>query len=127
MTATPYASITDGSTTVNFVGNPDLKSILHSNGAAYDPLGYGFTVVSVDVIREGVTWTMVAIPSTQTNDDALKALLKGGNELTITYPDGVTTMNVVVDPATDPAGEEQFSTILWQLVNTWTVKFWQSS
>ena len=120
----PVATITDGTTTIDFVGNPDLRPFIHPVGAAYNPLGYTKTVMSVDVAREGVTATMVAIPSTASNDAALKAMLKEMVPLTITYPDD-STITVGVDPATDPISSLQFSTYLWQYVNTWTVKFFE--
>lgn len=118
------ATITDGTTTVTFIGNPDYKPLLHSNGAAYYPLDYPYTVLTVDVIRQGGTWTMVAIPNSVANDASLKALLMEGVPLTITFPD-TSTMVVGIDPATDPIGAVQYSTWINDFVNTWTVKFFE--
>ncbi len=118
------ATITDGTTTIEFIGNPDFKPLIHNNGAAYYPLDYGFTVLTVDIARRGGTWTMVAIPNTVENDQALWALLMENVPLTITFPDG-STMVVGIDPATDPVGTTQFSTWLDNYVDTWTVKFFE--
>lgn len=123
------ATITDGTTMITFIGNPDFKPLIHNNGAAYYPLDYPYTVLTVDVARRGGTWTMVAIDpdtgtSSQAADDALWAMLMENVPLTITFPDG-STMVVGLDPATDPVGTAQYSIWLNNYVNTWTVKFFE--
>lgn len=124
-----YCTIYDGTTTVFFFGNPDVKPFIKLVGASYDPLGYGKTVVTRDVARRGATWTMVAIDSgtllpTIAADAALAAMLGRPVPLTITDPDG-TTMVVTPDPGIDPVGIITYSQWLFQYVNTWTVKFFE--
>ena|ERR1700691_1823967 len=125
----PYASITDGTTTIPFIGNPDMKPFVHTVGAAYNPLGYNLTVMSSSTIVRGVTATMIALDadtfkSTQAADNALQEMLMEFVPLTITWPDG-STITVSPDPATDPISSAQFSIWLDNYVNTWTVKFFE--
>jgi hypothetical protein len=128
-----FCTVTDGTTTLKFFGNPDYKPLLHVVGQALNPLGYSKTVVSRDgPAKRGGTWTMVAVDDetllpTIASDAALEALLLGVAPLTITFPDETTTMKVTPDPATDPLGATVYSQWLFQYVNTWTVKFFEVS
>ena len=128
-----FCTINDGTTTISFFGNPDYKPLLKPVGAAYDPLGYDFTVVSVDAVgaKRGGTWTMVAVDPTSllptvAADVSLETMLREALPFIITFPDG-RTMNVAVDPATPPTGAIAYSSWLFQYVDTWTVKFFEVS
>jgi hypothetical protein len=128
---TNWATITDGTTTIDFLGNPDFKPFIHNVGAAYYPLGYGKTVGTTDVARRGITLTMVALDSTSHKptiaaDAALQTMLMENVPLTITFPDGATTITVIVDPATDPISTAQYSYWNWAYYNTWTVKLFEA-
>lgn len=129
---TDYSTITDGTTTLQFIGNPDFKPFVHNVGAAYYPLGYAYTVVTMDAPRRGITLTMIIIDDSTdepslASDQAFEAMLMEGIPLTITWPDEVTTMVVTPDPQTDPISTAQYSLFNWSYLNTWTVKFFEVS
>lgn len=127
---TDYSTITDGTTTLQFIGNPDFKPFTHAIGAAWNPLGYGLTTMSLSAIVRGITLTMIIIDDSTdepslASDMAFWEMLMEGVALTITWPDGVTTMTVMPDPQTDPISTAQYSLFEWFYMNTWTVKFFE--
>ena len=121
--STDLASLSDGTTTVDFMMSPDWEPSIHEIGALYYPLGYEFAVKSTDTTK-GISGQFTIVCTSQDMESDVETLLAETGELTLTLPDGSSYV-ITIDPATDRQGKKQFSLWNWQPILIWTVKYAQ--
>lgn len=120
-----YATLTDSGAggSVNFMMDKDWRPTIKERGGLFYPLGHAFPVKNTDGTK-GIGGEFTIVSTSDTMDAAVRTLLASVDTMTLTLPTG-ESYTITLDPSTDRTGTAQFSLMLWQWVNVWTVRYVQ--
>jgi hypothetical protein len=122
VTTEGFATLSDTVTdvSVDFMMSPDFEPAIHEVGAIFWPLNYPYAIKSTDGARQTGPGIFTITSTSDDMDYTVQELLQSDNVLLLTLPTG-DTYYFVIDPQTDRKGKAQFSYMLWQFINIWTI------
>lgn len=112
-------------TSVDFMMDGDWQPSVHEEGSLHYPKGWGFATKLTDGTK-GIGGQFTLVSTNEAMDDLVETLMQVSTPLVLTLPNG-DVYNINLDPASDRTGTVQFSLMLWQYVNKWTVIYAQAA